>query len=40
MNYSLIKLGNTVEIPFTIDELEHVYSGITTNEILERIGVK
>ena len=40
MNYSLIKLGNTVEMPFTIDELKYVYSGVTTNEILERIGVK
>jgi DNA polymerase-1 len=40
MNYSLIKLGNTVEMPFTIGELKCVYSGVTTNEVLERIGVK
>ena len=40
VNYRIIKLGNEFEIPFKLDELEYVYSGIATNEVLMKIGVK
>lgn len=39
-NYKIIKLDNTAPLPFTIQELEYKYNGITTNEILKEIGLK
>ena len=40
MNYKIIKLENTVPLPFSLDELIYAYSGITTNEVLRGIGLK
>ena len=40
MNYKIIKLENTVPLPFSLDELIYAYSGITTNEALRGIGLK
>lgn len=34
------KLGNTVPLPFAIDELVYEYTGITTNEVLKGIGLR
>lgn len=39
-NYKLIKLENTVPLPFALDELSYCYSGITTNDVLKGIGLK
>ena len=39
-NYNMIKLDNTVSLPFTFSELAYEYSGITTNEVLKGIGLK
>lgn len=39
-NYRLIKLGNMVELPFELDELEYCYGGMTTNEVLRGIELK
>ena len=39
-NYRLIKLENKVELPFTLDELEYCYGGVTTNEVLKGIGLR
>ena len=39
-NYRMIKLDNTVSLPFTFSELAYEYSGITTNEVLKGIGLK
>ncbi len=39
-NYRLIKLGNKANIPYTLNELEYAYEGVTTNEVLERIGLR
>ena len=39
-NYRLIKLENKMELPFTLDELEYCYSGVTTNEVLKGIGLR
>lgn len=36
-NYKLIKLGLTSDLPFSLDELEYNYNGITTNEVLKAI---
>lgn len=40
INYQLIKLGNTEMLPFSMQELEYEYSGITTTEVLKGIGLK
>ena len=40
MNYKIIKLENTVPLPFSLNELIYAYSGITTNEVLRGIGLK
>lgn len=40
INYKLIKLGNTEQLPFGFRELEYSYSGITTNEVLKGIGLR
>lgn len=39
-NYKLIKLDGKAAIPFSIKELKYNYSGITTNEVLNGIGLK
>lgn len=39
LNYKLIKLEN-MELPFSITELVYNYDGITTNEVLVKIGLK
>ena len=39
-NYSLNKLHNSAELPFTLSELAYEDHGITTNEVLQAIGVK
>lgn len=38
INYKIIKLGNTEELPYGKQELEYSYDGITTNEVLKGIG--
>lgn len=38
INYKLIKLENTAQLPYDLQELEYSYSGITTNEVLRGIG--
>lgn len=38
VNYRLIKLENTAQLPYDLQELEYSYSGITTNEVLRGIG--
>ena len=38
-NYQLIKLKDVGKIPFELNELSYVYNGLTTNNILERIGL-
>lgn len=40
VNYKLIKLDDHVSVPFRLQELEYVYSGITTNEVLKGIGCR
>lgn len=40
VNYKLIKLDDHVSVPFGLQELEYVYSGITTNEVLKGIGCR
>ena len=40
LNYKLIKLCDCSEIPFTLDEIEYNYNGITTTEVLVGIGLK
>ena len=39
-NYRLIKLDDRATLPFALDELTYSYNGITTNEVLERIGLR
>lgn len=39
-NYCLIKLDNHAALPYDLDKLKYAYNGITTNEVLERIGLK
>ena len=39
-NYCLIKLDNRAAIPYALNELEYAYNGVTTREVLERIGVR
>lgn len=39
-NYKLIKLGGLQTLPFSMEELAYGYGGITTNEVLEGIGVR
>lgn len=40
INYKIIKLGNTVPLPFALHALEYHYTGITTNEVLKGIGLQ
>lgn len=36
-NYKIIKLYNTMPLPFSLNELEYIYNGITTSEVLSGI---
>lgn len=40
VNYRLIKLTDSAELPFEISQLMYSYNGITTNEVLISIGLK
>ena len=40
INYRLIKLGDGAKMPFDLDKLQFKYNGITTNMVLEGIGVR
>lgn len=40
LNYKLIKLSDTADLPFTPEELKYNYNGTTTNEVLIGIGLK
>ncbi len=40
VNYRLIKLTDSAELPFEISQLMYSYNGITTNEVLTSIGLK
>ena len=40
INQKLIKLENKAAIPFSIEDLQYVYNGITTSEVLKGIGLK
>ena len=40
INYQIIKLGNTVSLPFALNLLAYNDGGITTNEVLKGIGLK
>lgn len=39
-NYRIIKLSGEPELPFKMNELIYAYDGITTNEVLQGIGLK
>lgn len=39
-NYQLIKLENCIELPYDMEELRYTYHNITTNQVLEGIGVR
>lgn len=39
-NYKLIRLGNTMPLPFALQELAYSDTGITTNEVLHGIGLR
>lgn len=39
-NYRLIKLDGVDDLPFALDEMEWLDSGVTTNEVLKGIGLK
>lgn len=39
-NYKLIKLNNTISLPFALHELAYNYIGITTNEVLTGIKLR
>lgn len=40
INYKLIKLNGTVQLPYAMSELIYQFAGITTNEVLKGIGLK
>lgn len=39
-NYKIIKLSDTAKLPFALKELEYSDSGIKTNQVLEKIGLR
>ena len=39
-NYSLIKLDNKSALPYCINDLKYCYDGISTNEVLQKIGLR
>ena len=39
-NYRLIKLEGAENLPFTLEEMEYCYSGITTTEVVKGIGLQ
>ncbi len=38
-NFQLIKLKNIHKIPYDLNELEYKYNGLTTNSVLEKLGL-
>ena len=38
-NFELIKLKDVKKIPFTLEELNYKYNGLTTNNVLEKLGL-
>ncbi|MDD4493100.1 MAG: 5'-3' exonuclease H3TH domain-containing protein [Eubacteriales bacterium] len=40
VNYRLIMLDDKAPLPFTVDELQYKYDGVTTNEVLSGIGLR
>jgi len=38
-NYKIIKLSNTVKLPFNMRELEYSYMGVTSRKVLKEIGL-
>ena len=40
INYQLIKLQGCETLPFTLDQLEYRYPGVTTTEVLKAIGLR
>lgn len=40
LNYMMIKLGDYKRLPYSKQELEYRYEGITTNEVLKGIGLR
>lgn len=39
-NYKIIKLDNSAQLPFAMNELVYNFNGITTSEVLKEIGLK
>ena len=39
-NYRLIRLDDRAAVPFAMSEMKYTYSGVTTNEILTKIGLR
>lgn len=39
-NYKIIKLDNSVPLPFDMSELAYDFTGITTNQVLKGVGLK
>ena len=39
-NYCLIKLNKNAQMPFSLEQLNYKYDGITTNQVLTKIGLK
>ena len=39
-NMKLIKLDGSHEVPFGLEDMEYIYNGITTTEVLKGIGLK
>ena len=38
-NYRIIKLDNTVQLPFALDDLAYNFTGITTTDVMKGIGL-
>ena len=39
-NYKIIKLDNTAPLPFALEDIAYIFTGITTNEVLRGIGLR
>lgn len=38
-NYKIVKLNNTVQLPFSLNDLAYIYTGMTTTDVLNGIGL-
>lgn len=38
-NYRIIKLDNTVQLPFALDDLKYNFTGVTTTDVMKGIGL-